>query len=144
MFEYIRITHTTTSDEIIDSISFDIPDKNSFFNFEKVSKRTHLDIASVNSAILINVENKKIANAFLSVGGVAPIPLYLEKTSAFLESQILSDSLILETINTALSEISPISDIRGSAEYKSLLTQQLIKAHFIELFPSIISSEVVV
>ncbi len=131
-------------DEIIESISFDIPDENSFFNFEKVSKRTHLDIASVNSAILINIENKKTANVSLSVGGVAPIPLYLEKTSSFLENKILSESLILETIEIALSEISPISDIRGSAEYKSLLTQQLIKAHFIELFPSIISSEVLV
>ncbi len=133
-----------TDDEIIESISFSIPDENTFFNFEKVSKRTHLDIASVNSAILIKVENGKIKNASISVGGVAPIPLYLEKTSNFLKDKIVSESLIHETVNISLSEISPISDIRGSAAYKSLLTKQLIKAHFLELFPTIISSEVVI
>lgn len=131
-----------TDDEIIESISFNIPDGNSFFNFEKVSKRTHLDIASVNSAILIISEDDKINSASISVGGVAPIPLYLEKASNFLEGKIISDNIIVETVKIALSEISPISDIRGSAEYKSLLTKQLIKAHFIELFPTFISSEV--
>ena len=37
--------------EIIVNIAFDVPDKSYHFNFEKVSKRTHLDIESVNSAI---------------------------------------------------------------------------------------------
>jgi len=32
-------------------------------------------------------------------------------------------------------EISPISDIRGSKEYKRLLARQLLYAHFIKLFP---------
>jgi xanthine dehydrogenase small subunit len=36
--------------EYIKSISFKLPTDNSLFNFEKVSKRTHLDIASVNTA----------------------------------------------------------------------------------------------
>ena len=133
-----------TDDEIIESISFIIPDKNSSFNFEKVSKRTHLDIASVNSAILITAENDKVNSASISVGGVAPIPLYLKKASDFLEGKIISENTIIEAVKIALSEISPISDIRGSEEYKSLLTQQLIKVHFIELFPNILSSEVLI
>ncbi|MDZ7635148.1 MAG: hypothetical protein U5L72_12280 [Bacteroidales bacterium] len=32
-------------------------------------------------------------------------------------------------------EISPISDARGSAEYKRLLLRQLLIAHFLKLFP---------
>ena len=39
------------ADEIIEKIIFTPPQKNNF-NFEKVSKRTHLDIASVNTACL--------------------------------------------------------------------------------------------
>lgn len=34
------------------------------------------------------------------------------------------------------TEISPISDVRGAADYKRLLARQLFFAHFIELFPS--------
>lgn len=37
--------------EQVTSFYFTIPDENTLFSFEKVSKRTHLDIASVNSAI---------------------------------------------------------------------------------------------
>ena len=51
----------------------------------------------------------------------------------------------MEVIDNAIqvlqSEISPISDVRGSAEYKSILIKQLFKAHFIELFPEIIKME---
>jgi xanthine dehydrogenase small subunit len=32
-------------------------------------------------------------------------------------------------------EVSPISDVRGSEDYKRLLLRQLFHAHFIELFP---------
>ena len=39
------------------------------------------------------------------------------------------------------AEISPISDARGTAEYKSLLLRQLFYAHFIKLFPELINVE---
>jgi xanthine dehydrogenase small subunit len=32
-------------------------------------------------------------------------------------------------------EISPISDVRGSSEYKRLLLRQLFFCHFLKLFP---------
>jgi xanthine dehydrogenase small subunit len=130
------------ADEIIEEISFDLPVKNSLFNFEKVSKRTHLDIASVNTAISLIIDENKIISASISAGGVSPIPLYLEKTSEFLINSNISKEVLLKTIKIALKEISPISDIRGSAEYKSLLLSQLLKVHFLELFPEIITSEV--
>jgi xanthine dehydrogenase small subunit len=39
-----------------------------------------------------------------------------------------------EAAAMALTEIAPISDVRGSAEYKRLLLRQLILAHFNALF----------
>jgi xanthine dehydrogenase small subunit len=114
-----------------------LPPKDSYFNFEKVSKRTHLDIASVNSAISIIMKDDKIKSAGLSAGGVGPTPLYLAKTSAFLEGKKLTEDLIEAAIEKAQKEISPISDARGSEEYKRLLLGQLIKAHFITMFSSL-------
>ena len=125
--------------ELIDKISFELPEANSYFNFEKVSQRTYLDIASVNSSIFLKIEKNKISNIRLSAGGVAPFPLYLKNFSGFLIDKEISSSNIREAVSIALSEISPISDIRGSAEYKSLLLRQLIYAHFITLFPEKIS-----
>lgn len=128
--------------EIVEAISLAIPKKNFRFNYEKISRRTYLDIASVNSSISILVQNGKIKEAFLSAGGVAPIPLFLKTTSRFLIGNEISSSLINHAIEIAKSEISPISDARGSKEYKTLLLGQLIKAHFIKLFPELNIDEV--
>ena len=104
------------------------------FNFEKVCKRTFLDIASVNTAISLKIENNLIAQAHVSAGGVAPIPLYLRKTSKFLLGKEISDETISEANEILQTEISPISDVRGSADYKRLLLRQLFKAHFVQVF----------
>ena len=115
--------------------------ENNYFNFEKVSKRTNLDIASVNSAIFIKLIDDKISSIFLSAGGIAPIPLFLEKTCSFLLSKTIDPETIISAINLAKNEISPISDVRGSKEYKELLLGQLILTHFVTLFPTKIQLE---
>jgi len=125
--------------ELIESVSFDLPTKNSFFNFEKVSQRTYLDIASANSSIYLELNDNNISKVHISAGGVSPIPLYLSKTSEFLNSKEINYVNISEATEIAMSEISPITDARGTAEYKSLLLRQLIFAHFIKLFPETIS-----
>lgn len=126
-----------TTDEIIERIYFDLPGQNDHFNFEKVCKRTYLDIASVNTAIHFRIEHNIIVDAGMSAGGVGPIPAYLFKSSEFLVGKKISGELISELIALAQTEISPISDARGTEAYKRLLLSQLIKAHFIKLFPAL-------
>jgi xanthine dehydrogenase small subunit len=128
-------------DEYISSISFRLHGKPALFNFEKVSRRTHLDIASVNSAISITTEGELITGCLLSAGGVAPVPLFLERTCAFLEGKTLTSENIVAAGSIIQEEISPISDIRGSLEYKRLLMRQLFFAHFIKFFPGIFNLE---
>ena len=125
--------------ELIEYISFDLPAKNSFFNFEKVSQRTYLDIASANSSMYIKLNDDVVSRIHISAGGVAPIPLYLSRTSKYLIGKEINYANISEATDIVLSEISPITDARGTAEYKSLLLRQLIFAHFIKLFPEKIS-----
>ncbi|HMT08037.1 MAG TPA: FAD binding domain-containing protein [Pyrinomonadaceae bacterium] len=146
-------------DEIITAIRFKKPTGDFRFNFEKVCKRTYLDIASVNTAISLEIESKPgaawvppvlrgelpdasnaseidhvITSAHVSAGGVAPIPLYLRKTSEFLVGKTISEETITAANEIIQSEISPISDVRGTEEYKRLLLWQLFRAHFVELF----------
>jgi len=125
--------------EIIEEFVIPKPSGNTKFNFEKVSKRTHLDIASVNSAMLINTENGLIVNAGISAGGVAPVPKYLGNTSSFLIGRELTIETVVAASEKAMNEITPIDDVRGSAQYKKLLLGQMIKAHFAEMFPETIT-----
>jgi xanthine dehydrogenase small subunit len=121
-------------EEIVEWIKFDVRHRSARFNFEKVCKRRHLDIASVNSAACIHVEADHITEAHVSAGGVAPVPLRLTKTSDILIGKPLSAATAVAAAGVAVTEIAPISDVRGSAEYKRLLLHQLILAHFNTLF----------
>ena len=145
-------------DEIITKICFKKPSGDFRFNFEKVSKRTYLDISTVNTAISLTVTPSiaegwtppalsqptsvpvqspvvyTIADAHVAVGGVAPTPLYLKEMSAFLRGKVVNEETITGANKIMQSEISPISDVRGTAYYKRLLLRQLFRAHFVELF----------
>ncbi|MCU0240040.1 MAG: hypothetical protein MUC29_11415, partial [Pyrinomonadaceae bacterium] len=125
-------TLAKSNDEFIQKIRF----KKDFthFNFEKVCKRTYLDIASVNTAISLKLSDNKIEDANVSIGGVFATPLYLRKTSAFLVGKEINEVIISEANEILQTEVSPISDVRGTTEYKRLLARQLFTAHFVELF----------
>ncbi len=167
-----------TDQEFIRTIRFKKRDDNFHFNFEKVCKRTYLDIATVNTAISLTVESTPgagwippalsavypkshtnnsppyergvagasadgvvlsavdhiIIDAHVSCGGVSPIPLYLKETSMFLRGQPVNAETLADANEIMQAEISPISDVRGSADYKRLLLRQLFRAHFYELF----------
>jgi xanthine dehydrogenase small subunit len=122
------------ADEIISEIFFEVPNF-SKFNFEKVCKRQYLDIASVNTAITIATNGNSISDADVSIGGVGPIPKYLTKTSQFLVGKEITVATIKETEQLLQTELAPISDARGTEDYKRLLARQLFFSHFITLFP---------
>ncbi|MEN8222664.1 MAG: FAD binding domain-containing protein [Acidobacteriota bacterium] len=119
--------------ELIYLMKIPVPKGNIFFNFEKVSRRKYLDIASCNSSAYFQIEDEVITKCNISAGGVAPIPLYLEDSSRFLSGKEMSSRIVEKVVEIASGEISPISDVRGSSEYKKELLKQLIRAHFEKL-----------
>jgi xanthine dehydrogenase small subunit len=125
------------SGEYIEKIYFELPGPSTKFNFEKVCKRTHLDIASVNTAIHLNMKDDVVIEAGIAAGGVGPVPAFLQRSSVFLKDQIISLTIIEGLIEIIQTEISPISDTRGTATYKRFLLSQLMRAHFITLFPAL-------
>ncbi len=129
------------ADEIIVEIRFPIPEADTHFNFEKVGRREYLDIAGASSAIRLRVQDARIVEAHVAAGSVAPIPLYLRNTSAFLQGKPISATTAREAAAIAAGEISPMSDVRGSAEYRRALLPRLILAHFLTLFPERVREE---
>ena len=131
-----------TEDEYISEINIPVID-NLQFNFEKVSKRRYLDIASVNSGCAILLENSIIKHIRLSAGGVFAYPLYLKETSESLFGKPITSEIVKGAVKIAMKEIAPISDIRGSKEYKALLLRQLLISHFMRFNPELSIKEVI-
>ncbi|MDI9257631.1 FAD binding domain-containing protein [Flavobacterium sedimenticola] len=134
-------TFDKKTDEIISQIEFEVPNHGTRFHFEKVCKRQYLDIASVNSAATIATNGNTITEARLSMGGVGPIPKYLAETAQFLVGKELNTATVKEAETILQTELSPISDARGTEAYKRLLGRQLFLAHFLTLFPETFTME---
>lgn len=119
--------------EIISQMTFEFPAQRLFY-FDKVCKRQYLDIASVNTAISLQMSADQITEAHISMGGVGPTPLYLSATADYLIGKKLSVQTIRAAEAILQTELSPISDARGTQDYKRLLARQLFFGHFLSLF----------
>ena len=129
--------------ELVSHVLLDIPSTvRAKVDFQKVSKRKCLDIATVNSACRIEARDGRIEQLGLAVGGVAPIPLYLEHVSKAAMGKPLDDQTLREILNGTQEAIAPIDDVRGSADYKRSLCRRLQMAHFLDLFPDVFDAEV--
>jgi carbon-monoxide dehydrogenase medium subunit len=81
--------------------------------FTKVSRRKEVDLASICGTVLKAGEDYRIA-----FGAVAPTPIRLHKMENLINGKELTPELIDEAAKLARTEVSPISDIRASKEYR--------------------------
>lgn len=116
-------------DEIIYSIS--IPCEQGFCHFEKSAKRSVLDIATVNSAVnVITDENNIVIAARIAFGGVAKYPALACAAGNYLLGKKITADVVTQLAQIAQDEFAPISDIRGSADFRHQLIYNHIIKHF--------------
>ena len=98
----------------------------------KVSKRREMDISTVAGAFVADLDSQNIIrHVRLGYGGVAAMPARAKKTEAALLGKIWSEETIHGVLPILRTEFTPISDVRGSAAYRSgLITSLLAKFYF--------------
>lgn len=127
--------------ELLREVSVEVP-QGRVVGWEKVAKRRALDIASVNLAFTFRQDGEgRLREVGIAVGGVAPVPLALVRCEALLEGQQVDLDLACRLFAAAQDEIAPISDVRGSADYKRLLVRQLLIAQLTRHFPQVLAVE---
>ncbi|WHH60482.1 xanthine dehydrogenase family protein subunit M [Petroclostridium sp. X23] len=90
--------------------------------FFKVGKRNALAISIVNGVVRAAFEDgRKIKEARVVLGAVAPTPLRLRQAENFLQGKEYTDELGKELRKIIQDSISPISDIRASKEYRKYI-----------------------
>ena len=112
--------------EIITRILIPLPEEGDTLRLYKVSKRSHLDISGFTAAMLMKRTDGRIDSMRLAYGGVAPVVLRLQKTEAFLEGKPISRETFAEAGEVAKSEVAPISDVRGSREFRLQLAENIL------------------
>lgn len=86
--------------------------------FLKLGLRRAQAISVIASAAVLDFDGERVRSARVALGCVAPTIVRLPKTEAFLVGKTLDAATIARAAQLGLSEIAPIGDVRGSAEYR--------------------------
>jgi xanthine dehydrogenase molybdopterin binding subunit/xanthine dehydrogenase small subunit len=107
----------------------DLARKSAWF---KVSKRREMDISTVAGAFVLDLDSQNvIRHARLGYAGVAAMPVRARKTEAALIGRIWEETTLRAVLPILRLEFAPISDVRGSAEYRiGLITGLMEKFYF--------------
>jgi xanthine dehydrogenase small subunit len=117
-------------DEIITSVHIPLPEDGETLRLYKISRRRHLDISSFTAAMLMRRTDGRIDTIRVAYGGVAPTVLRLRKTEEFLAGKSFHRDTFAAAGEIARGEIAPISDVRGSSEYRLQLAENILCKFF--------------
>jgi xanthine dehydrogenase molybdopterin binding subunit/xanthine dehydrogenase small subunit len=97
----------------------------------KVSKRREMDISTVAACFTVDLDKQNVVrHARLAYGGVAAVPSSAKKTELALLGKVWSKETIENVLPILRTEFTPISDVRGSADYRSGLVTSLLEKFF--------------
>ena len=118
------------ADEIITRIRIPLPARGDTLRLYKVSKRSHLDISSFTAAMLMRRGGDRIESIRIAFGGVGPVVLRLPKTEQLLVGRAFALEVFEEAEPIAREEITPISDVRGSRDYRLQLAGNILRKFY--------------
>ena len=119
-------------DEIITRVT--VPIVRDTLKLYKVSRRKDLDISAFTAAFRLALDGTRIDAARIAYGGVGPVVMRLPKTEAFLAGREATLATFEEAGRIARGEVSPISDVRGSRDYRLQLAENIPVKFFHEAF----------
>jgi CO/xanthine dehydrogenase FAD-binding subunit len=94
---------------------------------QKTGTRKAQAISKVCIAAVGKLRNGRVEALHIGIGAVAPTPLRLRKTEEVLLGSMLTEDAITEAHQALTSEISPIEDIRSTAEYRRRVAGNLLE-----------------
>ena len=119
-------------DEFVEAVTIPLPDPSSLNAVYKISKRRDEDISALCGAFSITVSQGTVSSARIVFGGMAGTP----KRAKAVEVALVGKPWSAETIASAKEKFpedyQPLTDWRGTSEYRLLTAQNLLERFFLE------------
>ncbi|MSQ14345.1 MAG: xanthine dehydrogenase family protein subunit M [Dehalococcoidia bacterium] len=113
-------------DEILTEVRVPTPTQNSAGVYIRHCPRKELDIAIAGVGVYLGLDsNNTISHARVCLASVAPVPLRATKTEEYLVGKQPSEAVYEQAGQIASGEARPITDMRGSAEFRHVLVKVL-------------------
>jgi len=116
-------------DEIIQEVIVPPPPANSAGHYLRFIPRNEMDIAVVGVGCMIALApgTRRCTIARIALASVAPTPVRAKAAETVLEGKEITAALIDEAGEKAVEAARPISDVRGSADYRKELVKVLTR-----------------
>lgn len=98
-------------------------------SFAKHSRRAGMDLATVGVAVKICLKKgeKSAEEITVALGAVGPVPISVKGLEKFYGKDLSSDKVLQEIAEFSFGQASPITDVRGSKDYRSKMIVQNVK-----------------
>jgi carbon-monoxide dehydrogenase medium subunit len=106
------------SDELLTSVSWNVPSQNSANLFYKLARRKGDAITVTGVAVMIAAEDGVCSSARIALGSVAPTVFRASAAEDLLTGKALDEGIIEQAARAAADQCAPIDDIRASADYR--------------------------
>ena len=115
--------------ELVVAIRIPSVPEHSASSFLKLGSRKYLVISIVMIAVVAWIDDREIIGGMrIAVGACSPVAMRLKELEAKLIGMRADDVRVAETISTEdLSDLSPIGDVRGSADYRLAAAAELCR-----------------
>jgi carbon-monoxide dehydrogenase medium subunit len=104
--------------ELLVSIHFPPPAPNSGARYIRFIPRNEMDIAVAGAGVHVVIDNGNIRSARIALAAVAPTPLFVREAGDSLAGRAANAESLAEAAELARQAARPITDMRGTADYR--------------------------
>ncbi len=114
-------------DEMVIDIAFPALRSSQSGTFVKFALRRAQAISLVNVAVVLTLNGAQVQEARITLGAVAPTIIHASAAENYLVGKLLGEDVIQEAARLTKEAARPISDIRGSAQYRKRMIQVITR-----------------
>lgn len=103
--------------DILTAILIPAPAQHRGTSFIRIN-RAASDLATLSVAVVLQTDNSACQEVKIALGAVAPTPVRAKKAEAILKKEGVNQDTIAEAAGAITEEISPITDVRSTADYR--------------------------
>ena len=125
---YLGVRRTVMQpDEMMVDITFPALHSNQRGTFVKFALRRAQAISLVNVAVIVTTKSDIVQAAAITLGAVAPTIIHAKEAAEYLIGQKLTPEVIAAAAAKTMGASRPISDVRGSAQYRRRMVEVITR-----------------
>jgi xanthine dehydrogenase small subunit len=114
------------ADELVIGVRIPLPKAGERLRLYKVSRRRDLDISGFGAAIWMRRPNGVVEDLRIVYGGVGPMVMRMSNAEAILRGHAPTLERFEHAGDVARDEVTPITDVRGSEQYRRTLAKNIL------------------